>query len=185
MRPVGPRGSTVGKRSLGRAATATCPRAHRDSVQGRGSAINAINGNQGSSEILLRGEPRDRWSAIQAINGNQWQSMAIHGNPWQSRGVIIITPANWRRSAIKAINGNPWQSRGVVIITPANWRWSAIKAIHGNQGESSSSHLRIGEQPIDSLFHNARNLLRRLHQTDHATIARDPLRPRVLPHQFP
>ncbi len=35
MRPVGPRESTVGKRSLGRAATATCPRAHRDSVQGR------------------------------------------------------------------------------------------------------------------------------------------------------
>ena len=57
-------------------------------------------------------------------------------------------------------------------------------AIHGNQG-SSTSHLRIGEQPIDSLSHHTRDLLRRLHQTDHATIACDALRARVLQHQFP
>ena len=83
---------------------------------------------------------------------------------------------------------NPWQSR-VINFTPANWRAIKGHQLHtcelaSNQG-SSTSHLRIGEQPIDSLSHHTRDLLRRLHQTDHATIARDALRARVLQHQFP
>jgi hypothetical protein len=97
---------------------------------------------------------------------NQWQSRVL-------RDSVQGREPRDRRSAIMAIQGNHGNPR-------------QSKAIQGNQGGSSaSSHLRIGEQPIDSLFHNARHLLRRLHQTDHATIARDPLWPRVLPHQFP
>jgi len=93
------------------------------------------------------------------------QSMAIKGPQRFCSGARASRPT-------VSNHGNPRQS----------WQSNAIQ---GNQGGSASSHLRIGEQPIDSLFHNARHLLRRLHQTDHAAIARDPLWPRVLPHQFP
>ena len=118
MRPAGPRESTVGKRSLGRAATEICPRAHRDSVT----------------------------ASIETDGQQSWQ---IHGKSMAIKGHQLHTCE-----------------------------------LASNQG-SSTSHLRIGEQPIDSLSHHTRDLLRRLHQTDHATIARDALRARVLQHQFP
>ena len=110
---------------------------------------------------LYERQHASRWtSRVDRWNAFAWASS--HRDLSSSTSRFCYGEHRDRRSAIMA---NPWQ-------------------IHGNQG-SSTSHLRIGEQPIDSLSHHTRDLLRRLHQTDHATIARDALRARVLQHQFP